>query len=61
MNNCFKIINIVKPDNCVRSFDTYFKGNVTAVDCFSKGHKAIYTACEDGGLRIFYLRAKNIV
>jgi hypothetical protein len=61
MNNYVKIIDIAKPDNSVRSFDTYFKGNVTAVGCFSKGDNAIFTACDDGGLRIFYLRAKNIV
>lgn len=45
MNNSVKIIDIAKPDNPVRSFDTFFKGNVTAVGCFSKGDKAIYTAC----------------
>jgi G protein beta subunit-like protein len=61
MNNCVKIIDIAKPENPQRSFDTIFKGNVTAVGCFSKIDKAIYTACEDGGLRIFDLRAKNVV
>jgi hypothetical protein len=58
MNNRVKIIDIVKPDNPVHSFSTYFKGNVTAVGCLSKGDKAIYTAYEDGGLRSFYLRLK---
>ncbi len=31
MNNSVKIIDINKPENPIRSFDSNFKGNVTAV------------------------------
>lgn len=61
MNNAVKIFDISKPTAPVRSFETAFKGNVNAVGCFSKEDKLIYTACEDGGLRIFDMKSKNVV
>jgi WD40 repeat protein len=61
MNNCVKIIDINKPENPIRSIDNIFKGNVTAIGCFAKEKQVIYTACEDGGLRIFDQRNKNLI
>lgn len=61
MNNSVKIFDISKPANPIRSFEVGLKGNVNAVGCFSKEDKIIYTACEDGGLRIYDLKSKGIV
>lgn len=61
MYNSVKIIDITKPNTPVRSFETNFKGNVNAVGCFKKEDKLIYTACQDGGLRIFDIKSKHVV
>jgi WD40 repeat protein len=60
MNNCVKVYDLSKPEQPTRSFDNDFKGNVTAVGCFWKQEKYIYTACEDGYLRVFDIRSKNM-
>lgn len=61
MYNSVKIIDIVKPNNPIRSIDGSFKGNVNAVGYLGNEDKMIYTACDDGGIRIFDLKAKNVV
>lgn len=61
MYNTVKIIDIAKPNVPIRSLDNTFKGNVTAVGCFGNDDKIIYTACDDGGLRIFDLKVKNVI
>lgn len=58
MYNTCKIYDLMKPDTVEISYDSYFKGNVTAVG-FRKQDKIIYTACEDGYLRIFDLKKKG--
>ena len=61
MSNAVKVIDITKPNNPIRSIDSSFKGNVTAVGSFGNDDKIIYTACDDGGMRIFDLKVKNVV
>ena len=61
MYNAVKIIDITKPNNPIRSIDNNFKGNVTAVGYLGNDDKLIYTTCDDGGVRIFDLKVKNIV
>jgi G protein beta subunit-like protein len=61
MNSCLKIIDLAKPKTPLCSFESDFKGNVTAVGCFGSEDKIVYTACEDGGLRIFDTKTKNVV
>jgi len=61
MNNCVKLFELNRPDQPVRSFDTEFKGNVTAVGFFNKQNKLIYTACEDGAVKIFDISSKAVV
>lgn len=58
MFNTCKIYDLTRPDTVERSFDGYFKGNVTAVG-FRKHDQIVYTGCEDGFLRIFDLRKKG--
>jgi WD40 repeat protein len=58
MCNTCKIYDLNKPDTVEHSFDGIFKGNVTSVG-FRKHDKVIYTACEDGALRMFDLRKKG--
>lgn len=60
MHNTSKIYDLNKNDTVQRSFDGYFKGNVTAVG-FRRNDQFVYTACEDGCLRIFDIRKKNSV
>lgn len=58
MNNCVKVYDLNKPEQPIRSFESDFKGNVTAVGCFWKQEKYIFTACEDGFLRVFDIKSK---
>lgn len=44
MSNTCKIYDLNKPDTVQYHYDSFFKGNVTAVG-FRKQDKIIYTAC----------------
>jgi WD40 repeat protein len=64
MYNLVKIYDLNRPTNATTVYEktvdlTPFKGNVTSVG-FKNHDKIIYTSCEDGFLKIFDLRAKNI-
>jgi len=60
MNNSVKVYHLKKIDQPPRSYDTDFKGNVVAIGCFYKRPNLIYTGCEDGCIKIFDIRTKNV-
>lgn len=59
MYNTVKIYDLTKADHIERNLDGIFKGNVTSVG-FHKHDQCVYTACEDGYIRIYDLRSKEV-
>ena len=61
MNNYVKIYDLDRangpPEKTLDSSN--FKGNVTSVG-FRNHDRIVYTSCEDGYLKIFDLRGKNL-
>ena len=61
MNNYVKIFDLDRSTSqAEKTFDSSnFKGNVTSIG-FRNHDRIIYTSCEDGYLKIFDLRGKNL-
>lgn len=59
MYNTVKIYDLNRTDYIERNLDGIFKGNVTAVG-FHKHDQLVYTACEDGNIRIYDMRSKEV-
>ena len=57
-NGFVKIYDLNKSDTILSTYDSQFKGNVTAVG-FKNHGKEIFTSCEDGFVKIFDMKTKK--